>query len=108
MKTIHEIFLKARPDGVKESTLKEKYRIKKPIYSKPINSKFQFKKDLEIKSASPVGPSYDIVQMTKDASLKIQQTVKEYVAKEKKVRANDAKDEVKCQITKLCKPFLFP
>ena len=76
--------------------MKEKFRIKKPIYSKAKDSKYRVsKKDLEIKTvtSSNVGPSYEIVQMAKHPL-----TVKEYMEKEEKVRANDAKDEVKCQM----------
>jgi len=95
----------ALPDGLKESTLKEKYRIKKPIYSKAKDSKYRVsKKDLEIKTvtSSNVGPSYEIVQMAKHPL-----TVKEYMEKEEKVRANDAKDE-KEKLCMAARKEMFP
>ena len=64
--------------------------MKKPIFTKPFPSKIKISKaDIKLAEA---GPSYDVVQVAKHPL-----TVKEYLAKQEKVRANDAKDEVNKQ-----------
>ena len=61
--------------------------MKKPIFVKPFPPKLKISKaDIKLAEA---GPSYDIAQVAKHPL-----TVKEYMVKQEKVRANDAKDEV--------------